>query len=146
MSEFYMIEAEEAFVEDISDITQRIESLVKAVTEELLKNHMKDVEAATPTECKNFDERFQWLQEPFPVITYSEAINILKSHSDKFSTPVDETQGLSKENELFLVKHIGKPVFVVNWPKLLKSFYMRRCKDNSDLVSIISTCNSTKCI
>lgn len=134
MSEFYMIEAEESFIDGIEDITHRIDSLIRTVTTEMLDKHAAEIDVASNKDFKLDEDRFAWLQKPFPLITYAEAIEILTKNADQLTSPVRESCGLAKEHELFLVKHIGSPVFVVNWPKELKPFYMRLCKDNTDLV------------
>lgn len=137
MSEFYMIEAEEAFVESINDITKRIESAIKTVTNKLLDNHAKEINDANtkysaddkrPSE--NADDRFDWLQKSFPTVTYAEAADILQKQSN-----FNEKLGLSKSDEFALVKHFRAPIFVIDWPRDLKPFYMRTCKHNEQLVS-----------
>lgn len=130
-----MIEAEESFIEGIEDITNRIDSLIRTVTTEMLDHHAAEINAATNKDLDPAEDRFAWLQKPFPLLTFAEAIEILTKHADQLTSPVRESTGLAKEHELFLVKHIGSPVFVINWPTNLKPFYMRRCKDNDDLVS-----------
>lgn len=139
MSEFYMIEAEETFVESINDITQRIESVIKSVTSDLLENHAKEINDAYMkylTDEKRCDEkdRFNWLQKSFPIITYAEAATILKKQ-----TNFDEKQGLSKSDEFALVDHFGAPIFVIDWPRDLKPFYMRTCRHNDQLVSLLDS-------
>lgn len=135
MSEFYMIEAEESFIDGIEDITNRVDSLIRTVTTELLDQHAEEINAATNKQLESGDDRFAWLQKPFPLVTYAEAIDILTKHADRMKSPVRESDGLAKEHELFLVEHIGSPLFVINWPAELKPFYMRRCKDDSSFVS-----------
>lgn len=137
MSEFYMIEAEESFVDGIEDITKRIDNFIRTVTTEMLDQHAAEIDAASTKDFKSDEDRFAWLQKPFPVITNAEAIEILTKHADQLTSPVRESMDLAREHELFLVKHIGAPVFVINWPTALKPFYMRRCKDNADLVNTI---------
>lgn len=127
-----MIEAEESFVEGISDITNRIESTIKGVTKDLLDNHSQEIhDATTKADKEPESDRFKWLERPFLTITYAEAAEIIEKHHGRF----DKANGLAKAHELFLVKHLQSPVFVVNWPKHLKPFYMRTCKDDDNLVS-----------
>lgn len=132
-----MIEAEESFVNGIEDITKRIDNFIRTVTIELLDKHAAEIDAASSKDFKSDEDRFAWLQKPFPVITNAEAIEILTKHADQLTSPVRESMDLAREHELFLVKHIGAPVFVINWPTALKPFYMRRCKHNANLVSTI---------
>lgn len=135
MSEFYMIESEECFIDGVDDITKRIETMIKTITNELLENHIKEIQNATLKSVQSDADRFSWLKKSFPTITYHEAIDILTKNSDRLKSPVDVARGLAKDHELFLVKHLDSPLFVINWPKAMKSFYMRECSDNSDLVS-----------
>ncbi|XP_055300463.1 probable asparagine--tRNA ligase, mitochondrial [Sitodiplosis mosellana] len=138
MSEFYMIEAEESFVESVGDITKRIESTIKSVTKCLLDDNAKEVDEAYKAtfteekEAQSEEDRFKWLKTPFATVTYAEAAEILQQKY-KFNAK----DGLSKSDELTLVKHFQKPVFVVNWPRELKPFYMRTCKHDSKLVEAI---------
>lgn len=142
MSEFYMIEAEESFVESVDDVTNRIESTVKSVTKQLLNDNAKEIHNAHAAyaaslsedgkEAKSIEDRFDWLEKPFETITFAEATEILETRYNS-----NTKDGLSKSDELTLVKHFEKPVFVVNWPKDLKAFYMRTCKHDSQLVEAI---------
>ena len=133
-----MIEAEESFVESVEDITQRIESTIKNVTKYLLDDNAKavhDAYKATLTdekEAQSEENCFKWLENPFATVTYADAAEILQKQY-KFNAK----EGLSKSDELTLVKHFQKPVFVINWPRELKPFYMRTCKHDSQLVEAI---------
>lgn len=136
-----MIEAEECFVQNIHDITTRIEDTIKTVTNHLLENNMKDVceaikagSSVTDKDTIAVENRFEWLQKPFPVITYTEAAQILQKQYD-----FDVQLGLSKKDELTLVEHFQAPLFVIDWPRALKPFYMRACKHNADFVSVVYT-------
>lgn len=116
-----MLEAEQSFVTDTTDITTLCEAMLKSVTAEILDKCEEDIINASKIAKQPVD--FKWLQKPFPTLTYAEAIEILIRHTDSLKTPV---QGeLSKEHELFLVKELGGPVFIVDWPVALKPFYMR---------------------
>lgn len=131
MSEFYMIEAEESFIESIEDITNRLESAIKSVTRHLLNNRLEEI-----VNCKkNCIYTTDWLDKKFHVLPYLEASEILKKNSSKFVSGFQPGSDLAKQHELFLVQHIGSPVFIINWPKDLKPFYMRQCPENSDLVN-----------
>lgn len=138
MSEFYMIEGEESFVDSTHDVTRRIEDALKTVTTALLDKYANDINDAYVTsmpkeEQVDDDKRFAWLHKPFRTLTFSEAIDILQQHCPE-RMPRDN---LSKADELFLVKHLDTPVFVVDWPKASKQFYMRQCRDNPNLVNTI---------
>ncbi|CAD6237122.1 GSCOCG00002151001-RA-CDS [Cotesia congregata] len=129
LSEFYMIEAEEAFVTDIRMLTTESELLFKAITRALVEKGASDmhaIKAETP----------KWLDKDFRYMTYDDAINILDKHADKLSIPAKRGQALSKEHELFLVDYNdGIPTFVINWPKEIKPFYMKECSHDSSKVA-----------
>lgn len=140
-----MIEAEESFIDSIEDVTRRIESTIKSVTSNLLDNHAKEIkevytkysqynENANNKNYADDIERFDWLQKPFKTITYAEAAQILQNQPN-----FDEKLGLSKSDELYLVNHLQSPIFVIDWPRELKPFYMRTCKHDAKLVRNIIT-------
>ncbi|XP_015113031.1 probable asparagine--tRNA ligase, mitochondrial [Diachasma alloeum] len=129
LSEFYMIEAEMAFVDNVEDVAAEAELLVKGVTSTLFERGAADAQnlgAAPPA----------WLDKSFGVFTYGEAFDILDRHSDKLAVDVKRGEALSKEQELFLVEFNGGiPVFILNWPKNIKPFYMKECKDDDTKVA-----------
>lgn len=130
LSEFYMLEAEVAFVNKIEEILNLVEKLVKSVTQEVLDKNQEDV-----ISCKETETEFTWLNKPFNVLNYSEAVDILLQNKDKYKEPFDEKDGFAKEHEIFLVNHLGGvPTFVINWPKDMKPFYMKECPDDPSKV------------
>lgn len=131
LAEFYMIEAEKSFVESIEDVAICIESMIKSVTRDVLDRCEADVLNATPGRCQG---DYSWLDKPFPTLTYAEAIHIIDQHRDVFKSSVNGNDGINKEKELFLVKHVGTPVFIVDWPKAMKPFYMRQSQQNPNNV------------
>ncbi|CAH4033692.1 unnamed protein product [Pieris brassicae] len=123
LSEFYMLEAELAFCDDIEQLQFILEHLMKYIFSEIRNTNEADLylidkDNVAPT----------WLKDRFITLTYDEARNILNKKG--LSTNED---GINKEQELVLVEHCGRvPVFVVQWPKHLKSFYMKESDlDNS---------------
>lgn len=130
LAEFYMLEVEQSFVSSIDDISLFIENMVKSVTRELLDVCAEDIQNAKPSQT----ETCEWLEKPFVMLTYREAVKILEAHTDQLKTPLNSREGLSKEQELFLVRHIGSPVFVVEWPSEMKPFYMRHSESNPKMV------------
>ncbi|XP_055607226.1 probable asparagine--tRNA ligase, mitochondrial [Uranotaenia lowii] len=138
LSEFYMLELEEAFMNSIDDLADRIESIIKTVSKRLLDTASGEVDAVRKlTTETSLEESFQWLNKPFPKISFAEAINILEKNSSKLKSSVQPADGINKEQELYLVNYFQSPVFVVRWPKEIKSFYMRQCPDDSNLVDAL---------
>lgn len=127
-----MIEAEKCFVDSIEDLTNIIEDMMKTVTRDVLDRCEGDIVNASPDRCRG---DYSWLDKPFPTMTYAEAIDVLEGNRDKIKSKVSFEDGINKQQELFLVKHIGTPVFIVDWPKSLKPFYMKQNQQNPNNVS-----------
>uniref|UniRef100_A0A8D2ZJC0 asparagine--tRNA ligase n=1 Tax=Scophthalmus maximus TaxID=52904 RepID=A0A8D2ZJC0_SCOMX len=131
LAEFYMVEAEVSFTQSLEDLTKVIEDMFRSATEHVLAHCAEDVDLfhkhVTPGHRETVDAM---VKKRFPVITYSEAIDILNRSSQKFVFPTDWGCDLQTEHEKHLVKHCGNiPVFVTDYPYDLKPFYAR---DNSD--------------
>lgn len=138
LSEFYMLELEEAFIESLDDVIETISKFFKTVTKEFLDRSLDDVLRINRSNKEfNVEERFNWLNKEFKVLTYEEAFKIINDNKDKFKTAVDFNLGLSKEQEIFLTNHCQVPCFVIDWPKEQKSFYMRQKKSNLNLVEAL---------
>uniref|UniRef100_A0A803VYS8 asparagine--tRNA ligase n=1 Tax=Ficedula albicollis TaxID=59894 RepID=A0A803VYS8_FICAL len=120
LAEFYMVEAELSFTESLQDIMQVMEDLFKTVTSTVLSKCPRDVEL--------FHKYIAPAQKV--IISYSEAVEILKQAPQTFTFKPEWGCDLQTEHEKYLVKHCGEvPVFVINYPYDLKPFYMR---DNED--------------
>lgn len=123
-----MIEAEIAFINKIEQLTDEAELLIKHMTNEIFNNCAGDIATLgvnPPT----------WLNEKFLYLTYNEAIDILEKNIDKLTINVKRGDSLSKEHELFIVNYCNNiPVFIINWPKEIKPFYMKECQDDSTKV------------
>ena len=128
-----MIEAEKCFVDSIEELVRVIEDMTKTVTRDVLEKCEEDIVNASPNRCRG---DYSWLDRPFPAISYAEAIDVITRNADKITSKVDVADGINKEQELFLVKHFGTPVFVVDWPKALKPFYMKQNEQNPNNVSV----------
>ncbi|CAG9820136.1 unnamed protein product [Phaedon cochleariae] len=132
LSEFYMLEAEVAFLENLEDLMVIIEKLLKNVTKTLLDKCETDI-----NNNQENKSNFKWLDQKFPIVTYDEAIGILKSNQNYFESGYEPEEGISKEHELFLVKYCGNvPLFLVNWPKDIKPFYMK--EDPMDSTKVLA--------
>ncbi|XP_061199271.1 probable asparagine--tRNA ligase, mitochondrial isoform X2 [Neopsephotus bourkii] len=131
LAEFYMVEAELSFTESLQDIMQVMEDLFKTVTSTVLSKCPRDVELFHKYIAPGQKGRLeQMLKKRFVIISYSEAVEILKQASQAFTFKPEWGCDLQTEHEKYLVKHCGEvPVFVINYPYDLKPFYMR---DNED--------------
>ncbi|XP_046395556.1 probable asparagine--tRNA ligase, mitochondrial [Ischnura elegans] len=139
LSEFYMIEPEIAFVDNLEDILTFMEEFVKNIVSTLLTTAGEDIEFLYRNQnMKSTEHLCNILDRPFCVVTYDEAFDVLTKNSHKLKTPPRKVDGLNKEQELFLVSHNGGcPVFVINWPKEMKPFYMRELVGDSSMVSAV---------
>ena len=138
LSEFWMVEAEVGFAYDTkNDVALLIESLVKHVLCTILENSYHEIELfAKLCQENNLSknttniellESIANINKPFIVMTYDEALDILKKNSDKFQSKPEYGEGLGNEHELYLVeKHCNNtPVHIIEWPKSTKPFYTR---------------------
>ncbi|XP_041796831.1 probable asparagine--tRNA ligase, mitochondrial [Chelmon rostratus] len=134
LAEFYMVEAEVSFTQSIEDLTKVMEDMFRFATEHVLAHCAEDVDLfhkhVTPGHRDKVDSM---LKKSFPVITYSEAIDILNRSSQKFVFPTHWGCDLQTEHEKYLVKHCGNiPVFVTDYPYDLKPFYARDNRDQPE--------------
>ncbi|CAH6792639.1 Nars2 [Phodopus roborovskii] len=108
-----------------------MEELFKATTEMVLSNCPEDVELCHKFIAPGQKDRLEhMLKNNFLIISYTEAVEILKQASQNFTFTPKWGVDLQTEHEKYLVKHCGNiPVFVINYPLALKPFYMR---DNED--------------
>lgn len=128
LSEFYMLEAEIAFINTLDNLMDEIELMIKFITKELVEKGTSDMDVIGAHEP-------QWLNQKFTRITYDDAIRILENNVQILETPVTYGKTLAKEQELFLVEQNNNiPIFVVNWPKENKAFYMKECNDDTSKV------------
>jgi asparaginyl-tRNA synthetase len=138
LSEFYMLELEESFIDSIDDVISTISKLFRQTSKEFLDNSSDDI-AIINRGNKNFrlDEHFSWIEKEFNVLTFKEAFEIVEKYADKFKKPPKFDEGLSKEQELFLANYCQGPCFVIDWPKSQKSFYMRQKKNDMEVVEAL---------
>lgn len=130
LSEFYMLETEIAFIDRIEHLLDNVEKLIKSVTNTILETLEDDVKI-----CQTNNLNVSWLNKAFEIITFDDANQIVTKNLDKFTGRPNSNGGFSKEQELFLVNHFGNvPVFVINWPKKFKPFYMKESKSDNTKV------------
>ncbi len=136
-SEFWMIEPEMAFCDLRGDM---------ALAEDFIKVIVAKVLARCPDDIDFFD---QWIEKglrarlealvgsSFEAMTYTEAIDRLKTSKKKFEYPVDWGADLQSEHERYLTEElVGKPVFVVDYPREIKAFYMRVNDDEKTVAAM----------
>ncbi|KAL1114845.1 hypothetical protein AAG570_007669 [Ranatra chinensis] len=134
LSEFYMVEAEMAFTYTLEEIMKFCENLIRSVTETVLNVCGEDISKFKDTNVVN-SESMKFTSVPFTVITYQEAAKILDKNKRQLHSEFHFNNSLSKEHELFLVKYNGNmPMFIIEWPKCVKPFYMKSLPENNEKV------------
>lgn len=129
-----MLEAEEAFVDTTEQLAARIDDMVRVVTKNLLNTCDADIRSSSSS-ADAPAKRLNWIKQEFPRMTYAEACNILSANRSRLNHHFDPSKGLNREQELFMVNHVQGPLFIIDWPKNIKPFYMRQSAENPDLVN-----------
>ena len=136
VAEFWHVEPEVAFAE-LPDIIK--------IAEEMIKYIINDVMEKCPDELAFFDQRFEKglieklhsvVDNEFAVVDYTTAIEQLKASGKKFDYPVEWGCDLQTEHERYITEGIyKKPVFITNYPKEIKSFYMKQNDDGKTVAA-----------
>ena len=135
-AEFWMIEPEMAFA-DLNDYMDTAEAMVKYVIRYVLDNCPQEMEFFNQFFDKGLLERLNALVEAeFVRLPYTDAVTLLEKNNDKFQYPVSWGTDLQTEHERYLTEQVfKKPVFVTDYPKEIKSFYMRLNDDNKTVAA-----------
>ena len=135
-NEFWMIEPEVAFC-DLNGIMD--------IEEEMLKFIVKYVMDKCPLEIDFFDKFVEKglkekltkvLNTKFVRITHKEAITLLKEAKVDFEFKPEYGEDIAKEHEKYITEHFNGPVFITNWPKDIKAFYMKLNDDNETVAAV----------
>ena len=135
-SEFWMIEPEIAFA-DLADDMDLIEDMVKSCIQYVLDNAEEEMKFFNERIDKTLMERLdKVLNMPFARMTYTEAIEHLKEAPVKFEFPVDWGTDLQSEHERYICEQVVQgPVFLTDYPKDIKAFYMRMNDDGKTVAA-----------
>ena len=136
-AEFWMIEPEIAFA-DLQDDMRLAEDMVKFVINYVLENAPEEMAFFNQFVDKGILERLQGVASAeFGVVDYTEAVEILKTCGGEFEYPVFWGCDLQTEHERYLTEeHFKKPVFVINYPKEIKAFYMKLNEDGKTVAAM----------
>ncbi len=136
-AEFWMVEPEIAFA-GLKEDMELAEQLLKYVINYVLENAKEEIEFFNSFIDKGLIERLQnIISNDFAKITYTEAIEILEKANVKFEYPVKWGLDLQTEHERYLTEEVfKKPVFVTDYPKDIKAFYMKLNKDNKTVAAM----------
>ncbi|MBR0466043.1 MAG: asparagine--tRNA ligase [Clostridia bacterium] len=136
VAEFWHVEPEVAFAE-LPDIIEMAEDMIKYIIKAVLER--------CPDEMQFFDKHFEnglieklktVSSHNFAVMTYTEAVEILMKNEDKFQNKVKWGDDLMTEHERFISEEIcKKPVFLTNYPKDIKAFYMKQNPDGKTVAA-----------
>ncbi len=136
VAEFWHVEPEVAFA-DLFDII--------GIAEDMIKTIIKEVMDKCPTELAFFEKHFESglldklksiVENKFEILDYTKAIELLKESGKEFVYPVEWGCDLQTEHERYITEELfKKPVFVINYPKDIKSFYMKQNPDGKTVAA-----------
>ena len=136
VAEFWHVEPEVAFA-DLFDII--------GIAEDMIKTVIKEVMEKCPTELAFFEKHFEAgltekltgiVENKFEILDYTKAIELLKESGKEFVYPVEWGCDLQTEHERYITEEVfKKPVFVINYPKDIKSFYMKQNPDGKTVAA-----------
>ena len=135
-AEFWMIEPEMAFA-DLEDDLECMEAMVKYIINTTLEKCPQEIEFFNSFVDKGLKERLIHVaNSDFGRVTYTEAVELLKKSGHEFEYPVEWGIDLQTEHERYLTEEIfKKPVFVTDYPKDIKAFYMRLNDDGKTVAA-----------
>jgi len=136
-AEFWMIEPEIAFA-DLEDNMQLAEDMMKYIISYVLENAPEEMAFFNQFIDNTLLDRLESIvNSEFGRVTYTEAVELLKKSGKEFDYPVEWGIDLQTEHERYLTEQIfKKPVFVINYPKEIKAFYMRLNDDNKTVAAM----------
>ncbi|MGF7183999.1 asparaginyl-tRNA synthetase [Desulfitispora alkaliphila] len=136
-AEFWMIEPEIAFA-DLNDDMRLAEEMMKYIIAYVLENAREEMEFFDKFVERGLKKKLENIASAeFAQVSYTEAIEILQKAKDKFEYPVEWGSDLQTEHERYLTEKVyKKPVFVINYPKDIKAFYMRMNDDEKTVAAM----------
>ena len=136
-AEFWMIEPEIAFA-DLSDDMRLAEDMIKYIIAYVLENAPEEMNFFNSFVDKGLLDRLNHVMtSDFGHVTYTEAISLLEPHNDRFEYPVHWGSDLQTEHERYLTEELFKrPVFVTDYPKEIKAFYMKLNEDGKTVAAM----------
>jgi asparaginyl-tRNA synthetase len=137
LAEFWMIEPEIAFA-NLQDNADLSEAYLKYIIKYALDNCTSDLEFFDQRISNGLIERLkEVVEKPFERATYTYAVRILEKSGATFEYPISWGADLQTEHERYLTeKYFGKPVIITDYPKEIKSFYMRLSRDEKTVAAM----------
>ena len=135
-AEFWMVEPEMAFA-DLGDYMDTAEAMIQYIINTVLEKCPDEINFFNSFVDKGLKERLEHVaSSKFGRVTYTEAVEILKQNNDKFDYKVEWGCDLQTEHERYLTEEVYKrPVFVTDYPKEIKAFYMRLNEDGKTVAA-----------
>ena len=135
-SEFWMIEPEFAFA-DLSKDMEIAEAMVKFIIDVVLTECPQEIDFFDQFVEKGLKEKLtKVFHSKFHIATHKDAITILRNAKTAFENEPQFGEDLATEHEKYLTKHFNGPVFVIDWPKDIKAFYMRMNDDHQTVAAM----------
>ena len=135
-SEFWMIEPEIAFC-DLDGDMNVMESMLKYVVKYVLDNAPKEIEFFSQFVEKGLKEKLEKIvNSTFTRIDHKDVITILKEAPVKWEFNPEYGEDIAKEHEKYITEYFGGPVFIKNWPKDIKAFYMKQNEDGETVAAV----------
>ena len=135
-SEFWMIEPEIAFC-DLKGNMDIMESMLKYVVKYVLDNCKDEMEFLDKFVEKGLlDKLNKLINSNFTRVTHEEVIKILKEANVKFEFTPEYGEDIAKEHEKYITEYFNGPVFITDWPKDIKAFYMKLNPDGKTVAAV----------
>lgn len=136
-AEFWMIEPEMAFA-DLNKNMENAEQMVKYIIKYVMENAKEELEFFNARiDTTLLDRLNNVVSNDFEHITYTKAIEILEKADVKFEFPIEWGRDLQSEHERYITEKVyKKPVFVTDYPKDIKAFYMRMNEDKKTVAAM----------
>ena len=135
-NEFWMIEPEIAFC-DLEQVMDIEEDMLKYIVKYVLDNAKAEMEFFDQFVEKGLlDKLHKLLNSKFVRIDHEEVIRILKEAKVKWEFEPEYGEDISKEHEKYITEYFNSPVFIKNWPKDIKAFYMKQNPDGKTVAAV----------
>ena len=135
-SEFWMIEPEIAFC-DLEGLMDIEEEMLKFVVSYVLEHCPKEMEFFDKFVEKGLLQKLHKLiDSKFTRVTHEEVITILKNSKEKFLYTPEYGEDIQKEHEKYITEYFQGPVFITDWPKDIKAFYMKQNEDGKTVRAV----------
>ena len=135
-NEFWMIEPEIAFC-DLEQNMDIMEDMLKYIVKTVLDKCSDEIEFLNNFVDKTLKEKLTKLvNSKFTRITHEEVITILKNSKVKFEFTPEYGEDIAKEHEKYITEYFNGPVFITNWPKDIKAFYMKQNEDGKTVAAV----------